>query len=182
MSGGGRPAFPLRRDTRGVGIFGPEVIAVAMPVTGPPPHRSQRAQFAHWAPTSADTDGKAALRPRTVLDHGITHPAWRFCAERPRWVEAGSFHDADHGPIDKVGSIALCNPRYASRILADANNRKVTAFMPLAIGVYEDGKGQVYVSQLDVGLMGMMFGGTIAEVMGVAGKDLNAVVATAVGK
>jgi len=90
---------------------------------------------------------------------------------------------AGHGPIDKVGSIALCsNPRYASRILADANNRKVTAFMPLAIGVYEDGKGQVYVSQLDVGLMGMMFGGTIAEVMGVAGKDLNAVFAAAVGR
>jgi len=36
--------------------------------------------------------------------------------------------------------------------------------MPLSIGVYEDGKGQVYISQLDVGLMGMMFGGTIAEV------------------
>jgi hypothetical protein len=54
--------------------------------------------------------------------------------------------------------------------------------MPLAIGVYEDGKGQVYVSQLDVGLMGMMFGETIAEVMGVSGKDLSAVIATAVGK
>ena len=93
-----------------------------------------------------------------------------------------TINEAGHGPIDKVGSIALCNPRYASRILADPKNRKVTAFMPLAIGVYEDGKGQVYVSQLDVGLMGMMFGGTIAEVMGVAGKDLSAVIATAVGK
>jgi hypothetical protein len=40
----------------------------------------------------------------------------------------------------------------------------------------------VYVSQLDVGLMGMMFGGTIAEVMGVAGKDLSAVIAAAVAK
>jgi uncharacterized protein (DUF302 family) len=92
-----------------------------------------------------------------------------------------SINEAGHGPIDKVGSIALCNPRYASRILADPTNRKVTAFMPLAIGVYEDGK-EVYVSQLDVGLMGMMFGGTIAEVMGVAGKDLSAVIAAAVAK
>jgi uncharacterized protein (DUF302 family) len=93
-----------------------------------------------------------------------------------------SITEAGHGPIDRVGSIALCNPRYASRILADPRNRKVTAFMPLAIGVYEDGKGQVYVSQLDVGLMGRMFGGTIAEVMGVAGNDLGAVIATAVGR
>lgn len=93
-----------------------------------------------------------------------------------------SINEAGHGPIDKVGSIALCNPRYASRILADPKNRKVTAFMPLAIGVYEDGEGQVYVSQLDVGLMGMMFGGTIAEVMGVAGKDLSAVIAAAVAR
>jgi len=26
-------------------------IAVGMPVTGHPPHRSQRAQLTHWAPT-----------------------------------------------------------------------------------------------------------------------------------
>lgn len=109
-------------------------------------------------------------------------------AARPDWkVPAISdfqktIREAGHGPIDRVGSIALCNPRYASRILAEPRNRKVTAFMPLAIGVYEDGKGQVYVSQLDVGLMGMMFGGTIAEVMGLAGNDLSAVIAAAVGR
>jgi uncharacterized protein (DUF302 family) len=93
-----------------------------------------------------------------------------------------TINESGHGPIDKVGSIALCNPRYASRILADPKDRKVTAFMPLSIGVYEDGKGQVYISQLDVGLMGMMFGGTIAEVMATAGKDLSAVIAAAVAK
>ena len=90
--------------------------------------------------------------------------------------------ESGHGPIDKVGSIALCNPGYASRILADPKNLKVMTFMPLAIGVYEDGRGQVYVSQLDVGLMGMMFGGKIAEVMGFAGDDLTAVITTAVAK
>jgi hypothetical protein len=131
---------------------------------------------------SPQPEGRAAhlLRPRpthilpAVVDRAHHELAGLEVTDAP--VLAG------HGPIDKVGSIALCNPRYASRILADANNRKVTAFMPLAIGVYEDGKGQVYVPQLDVGLMGMMFGGTIAEVMGVAGKNLNAVVAAAVGK
>jgi hypothetical protein len=54
--------------------------------------------------------------------------------------------------------------------------------MPLAIGVYEDKNGQVYVSQLNVGLLGMMFGGTIAEVMGMAGNDLNEVIASVVAR
>ncbi|HSA78476.1 MAG TPA: DUF302 domain-containing protein [Nitrospirota bacterium] len=84
--------------------------------------------------------------------------------------------------IERIGSMNICNPRYASKILADDANRGVTAFMPLAIGVYEDKKGHVYVSQLNVGLMGMMFGGTIAEVMGMADKDLNEVVASVAAK
>ena len=70
----------------------------------------------------------------------------------------------------------------ASKILANDADRGVTAFMPLAIGVYEDKKGQVYVSQLNVGLLGMMFGGTIADVMGAAGKDLNEVVSSVAAK
>jgi uncharacterized protein (DUF302 family) len=83
---------------------------------------------------------------------------------------------AAFGAIERVGSVNVCNPRYASRILARDDDRGVTAFMPLAIGVYEDGRGQVYVSQLNVRLIGMMFGGTIADVMGMAGNDLDEVV------
>jgi uncharacterized protein (DUF302 family) len=78
--------------------------------------------------------------------------------------------------LERVGSVTICNPRYSSKILADDKNRGVTAFMPLELGVYEDKKGQVFVSQLNVGLLGKMFGGTISEVMGKAGKDLNEVV------
>jgi uncharacterized protein (DUF302 family) len=89
---------------------------------------------------------------------------------------------AAFGAMERVGSMSVCNPRYASKILADDTNRGVTAFMPLAIGVYEDKKGQVFVSQLNVGVMGLMFGGTIADVMGMAGKDLNEVVASVTAK
>ena len=89
---------------------------------------------------------------------------------------------AAFGAMERVGSMNVCNPRYASKILADDANRGVTAFMPLAIGVYEDKKGQVFVSQLNVGVMGLMFGGTIADVMGMAGKDLNEVVASVAAK
>lgn len=84
--------------------------------------------------------------------------------------------------LERVGSVTICNPRYASRILSSDADRGVTAFMPLGLGVYEDKKGQVFISQLNVGLLGMMFGGNIAEVMGAAGKDLNEVVASVTAK
>ncbi len=80
--------------------------------------------------------------------------------------------------IERVGSMNVCNPRHVSKILVNEKDRNVTAFMPLSIGIYEDKKGQVYVSKLNVGLLGMMFGGTIAEVMGVVGKDLNEAIAS----
>ncbi len=89
---------------------------------------------------------------------------------------------ANYGVMERVCSVNVCNLRYASKILNDDANRGVTAFMPLAIGVYEDKKGQVFVSQLNVGLLGMMFGGTIAKVMNMAGKDIKEVVASMVTK
>lgn len=86
------------------------------------------------------------------------------------------------GAIERVGTVSICNPRYASKILANDVDRGVTAFMPLGLGVYEDKQGHVYVSQLNVGLLGMMFGGTIADVMGMAGTDLKEVVAAVVSE
>jgi len=80
--------------------------------------------------------------------------------------------------LEPTGSINICNPRYASRILANDKDRGVTAFLPLGIGVYEDRKGQVFVSKLNIGLLGKMFGGTISDVMGTAGKDLNEVISS----
>ena len=104
---------------------------------------------------------------------------------RQNWKAPNTFNfqqtieDAGHGPIEKVGTVALCNPLYASRILDDDDNKKVTAFMPLGIGVYEDANGEVYVAELNVGMMGMMFGGTIADVMADAGEDVSEIIAAA---
>jgi uncharacterized protein (DUF302 family) len=92
-----------------------------------------------------------------------------------------SIREGGHWEMSRIGS-ALCNPRYSSRILADDRNKKVTAFMPIELGIYEDQRGQVYVSELNVGLMGKMFGGTIAEVMGGAGKDIKDIIAAVAQK
>lgn len=98
---------------------------------------------------------------------------WRLLATVDYQASTAAF-----GAIERVGSMNVCNPRYASKILADDANRGVTAFMPLAIGVFEDKKGQVFVSRLNVQLLGMMFGGTIADVMKLAGTDLKEAVAS----
>lgn len=100
---------------------------------------------------------------------------WRVLAVNDYQKATAAF-----GAIERTGSMSVCNPRYASRILADDADRGVTAFMPLAIGVYEDKDGRVYVTRLNVGMLGMMFGGTISEVMAMAGRDLNEVVTSVV--
>jgi hypothetical protein len=38
--------------------------------------------------------------------------------------------------------------------------------MPCSIGVYEGDDGRVYVAKMNTGLMGKMFGGNVAQVMG----------------
>ena len=86
---------------------------------------------------------------------------------------------AAFGSLERVCSISVCNPRYASKILSNDANRGVTSFMPLAVGIYENKRGEVIISQLNVKLLGLMFGGTIAQVMKMAGTDLNEVIESA---
>jgi uncharacterized protein (DUF302 family) len=89
---------------------------------------------------------------------------------------------APFGKLEPVCSMNVCNPRLAYEILSEDANRGVTAIMPVAIGVYEDKKGHVYTSLLNVGLLGMMFGGTIARVMKLAAKDLATVISYVTAK
>ena len=76
----------------------------------------------------------------------------------------------------QVKVIQLCHPDYAKRVLTD--NRELAALMPCSIAVYEGDDGKVYISKMNTGLMGKMFGGTVAEVMGGAvAKDEKAILA-----
>ncbi|OOZ13577.1 hypothetical protein BOW35_10205 [Solemya velum gill symbiont] len=99
-------------------------------------------------------------------------------AAQPGWKVAKVFDiqknitDAGHEGMARVKIVTLCNPHYANRILTDDKDKVVTTMMPLGIGVYETGDGSVYMSEMNVGLVGMMFGGTIAEVMGDTSADI----------
>jgi len=63
-----------------------------------------------------------------------------------------------------VRIVELCKADYAKRVLS--TNPEVSTLMPCAWGVYEGPDGKVHISGMNMGLMGKMFGGTIAEVMG----------------
>ena len=80
--------------------------------------------------------------------------------------------DAGYPDMTKVKIVALCNPHYAKRILSEDKDKVVTTMMPLGIGVYETNNGSVYMSEMNIGLMGMMFGGNIAKIMGEASTDI----------
>ena len=80
--------------------------------------------------------------------------------------------DAGYQGMTRVKIVALCNPHYAKRILSEDKDKVVTTMMPLGIGVYETNDGSVYMSEMNIGLMGMMFGGNIAKVMGEASTDI----------
>ena len=73
---------------------------------------------------------------------------------------------AKHG-VDfprKVQKLNLCNAGYASEVLA--SERWASSLMPCGIAVWEDDSGGVWVSKMNTGLMGKLFGGVIARVMG----------------
>ena len=61
--------------------------------------------------------------------------------------------------------LSMCQPDHAYRILSEDENKMVSAMMPCRIGVFEDKDGRVLITQMNVGLMSKMFGGTIEEVM-----------------
>lgn len=63
-----------------------------------------------------------------------------------------------------VRIVELCKAEYADKVLQ--SNPEVLTLMPCAWGVYKGADGKVYISGMNMGLMGKMFGGTIAEVMG----------------
>jgi uncharacterized protein (DUF302 family) len=68
-------------------------------------------------------------------------------------------------PMDRtVRVVELCNAHHAKTVLR--SNPEVSTMMPCAWGVYEGDDGNVYVSGMNMGLMGQLFGGTIADVMG----------------
>jgi len=73
---------------------------------------------------------------------------------------------AKHGVEFKprVKLVKLCKADYAASVLQ--TDRHLACLMPCTMAVYEGDDGKAYVSKMNTGLMGRLFGGTVAQVMG----------------
>jgi uncharacterized protein (DUF302 family) len=69
------------------------------------------------------------------------------------------------GDILPVSVMSVCHPKHAAKILGEDGNRYISVMMPCRIAVYAKKDGKAYVSTLNAGLVGGLFGGTISEVM-----------------
>ncbi|MEF8787444.1 MAG: DUF302 domain-containing protein [Planctomycetota bacterium] len=71
-----------------------------------------------------------------------------------------------HGKVLRpdVRIVEMCHPDYAKSVLS--TDRYVSCLMPCSVAVWENDGGHVFVSKMNTGLMGQMFGGNIASVMG----------------
>lgn len=73
---------------------------------------------------------------------------------------------AKHGKeVLPVASLKICQPDHAERVLLDDDARFLSVMMPCSIAVYEKADGKTYISTMNSGLMGRMFGGTAQSVM-----------------
>jgi len=64
----------------------------------------------------------------------------------------------------RVRLVEMCKAEHAKSVLE--TDRHIATLMPCAIAVYEGDDGKVHISSMNMGLMGKMFGGNIAKVMG----------------
>jgi len=64
----------------------------------------------------------------------------------------------------QVRIVELCKAEYAKTLLD--KRPEVSTLMPCAWGVYEGDDGMIYISGMNIGLMGKMFGGIMADIMG----------------
>jgi uncharacterized protein (DUF302 family) len=73
-----------------------------------------------------------------------------------------------HGGYDiaPVKLINLCQADHAYNILKEEKNKKISVMMPCTISVYQKADGKAYIGIMNAGLLGKMFGGSVAEIMG----------------
>ena len=75
------------------------------------------------------------------------------------------------GELRPIMLVNLCQPNHAFNILREDRSKKISVFMPCTISVYQKSDGKTYVGTMNAGLLGEMFGGTVAEVMGEVAVD-----------
>lgn len=102
--------------------------------------------------------------------HDETVEALRERIQEAGWVVSGVTNMnesmAKHGAAfdPHVTLVKLCKPDYAQDILK--TDRHVSVMMPCGFSIWQGDDGKTYLTKMNTGLMGRMFGGNVARVMG----------------
>jgi uncharacterized protein (DUF302 family) len=115
----------------------------------------------------------------------VTHKSRLGFAEtvqeiKRRGEEAGWYNPTIHNHLEiernfglkdpnKVANVSMCIPRSAYEILKV--NKKLSVMMPIQITVFEE-EGQVYVTWMNIKMIGKLLGSTVAAVMDEAARGL----------
>lgn len=103
----------------------------------------------------------------TAFEAAVSEQGWKL----PTIHDLQGTMEKYNYDVDAVKVYELCHPDHASKILALDDERIVSSMMPCRVSIYKKSDGKVYVSWMNTGLMGGLFGGVIAEVMNEASSD-----------
>jgi uncharacterized protein (DUF302 family) len=67
----------------------------------------------------------------------------------------------DIGPNEVI---KMCEPEAAVKMLKHDEYKILTTMMPCTIAVYEKSNGKTYISMMNMEILGLMYGGEIAEI------------------
>jgi uncharacterized protein (DUF302 family) len=95
------------------------------------------------------------------LENTITNSGW-IISRKINLQKSISKHGKT---IPPVTLLKICQADYADKILNTDEAMYVSVMMPCSLAVYQKSDGKTYVSTMNTGLMGRMFGGVVAEVM-----------------
>ena len=80
--------------------------------------------------------------------------------------------------VRQVKVFELCHPEHAIKILREDQERIVSSMMPCRVSIYEKSDGNTYVSWMNTSMMGNMMGGIVADVMGEASRESEAMISS----
>lgn len=66
--------------------------------------------------------------------------------------------------IGKNQVLKMCEPEAAAKMLIHDEYKLLTTMMPCTISVYEKSNGKTYISIMNMEMLGMIYGGVIAEI------------------
>jgi uncharacterized protein (DUF302 family) len=96
-----------------------------------------------------------------AIENGISENGWTSPGTEDMNRKLAT-QGVDFKPRVKI--IRMCRADYAESVLT--TDRYLSCLMPCSVSVWEGDNGKVYVSKMNTGLMGKMFGGNVAAVMG----------------